>query len=251
MRRVNRKASAYVLKNDILYRVFKGGFCKEIPPPETRESLTKHVHERHGHYGIKRTTAMLYPSYFWHSMGTDIKNFVNKCQLCDRVNTSFNATPKQLSPLPVMRLHYRWGVDLAGPLNPTSQDGNRYVMVLIEHFSKYLDVVPIQAKSAVTTAQVFIERVLCRFGSCAEVVTDGGTEFCGEFDEVLKLSMIDHRKTAPNHPQADKLAERAVQTIKQSLRTFCEDSRTPEQWDKSLPWLTFNYNCSTQASVWY
>ena len=122
-------------------------------------------------------------------------------------------------------------------------------MVLVEHFSKFLDVVPIPGKSAATTAHVFAERVLCRFGSCAEVVTEGGTEFSGEFDELLKLSMIDHRKTAPNHPQADGLAERAVQTIKISLRKFCEASQTPDQWDEGLPWLVFGYNCSTQAST--
>ena len=122
-------------------------------------------------------------------------------------------------------------------------------MVTIEHFTKLMDVTPIADKSAATTAQVFLEKVLCRFGSCAEVITDGGTEFAGEFDELLKMSLIDHRRTAPNHPQADGLAERAVQTIKRALKKFCEESQTPELWDKTMPWLVFGYNCSHQAST--
>lgn len=138
---------------------------------------------------------------------------MGKCELCDRVNASFNAAPKQLTPLPIVGLFYRRGVDLAGPMNPTSSAGNRYVMVLVEHFSKHIEAVPIPDKLAATTARVLVETVLCRFDSCAEVITDGGTEFAGEFDDVLKMALIDHRRTAPNHPQADGLAERAVQTI--------------------------------------
>jgi len=213
-RRVYRRASAFVRKEGVIYRVFKDGICKEVPPPDKREALVKEMHEKMGHFGTKRTSALLFLTYYWHGMSKDVREVVSKCGLCDRVNTSFNAAPKQLTPLPVMGLFYRWGVDLAGPLNPTSSTGNRYVMVLVEHFSKHVEAVPIADKCAATTAQVFAEVVLCKFGSCAEVITDGGTEFSGEFDEVLKMSLIDHRNTAPNHPQADGLAERAVQTIK-------------------------------------
>eukprot|EP00983_Pelagomonas_calceolata_P027858 874119-Pelagomonas_calceolata.AAC.1 len=74
-----------------------------------------------------------------------------------------------------------------------SQSGYKFVMILVEHSTKFVDAVPIPDKSAVTTAQFFLERVLCCFGNCVEVVTDGGTEFAGEFDELLQKNMIDHR----------------------------------------------------------
>ena len=74
------------------------------------------------------------------------------------VNTTFNAIAKQLNSLPILGSFYRWGVDLAGPLNPTSSAGrHKYVMVTIEHFTKLMDVTPIADKSAATTAQVFLE----------------------------------------------------------------------------------------------
>jgi len=102
---------------------------------------------------------------------------------------------------------------------------------------------------AASTAQMFVEALLCRYGSCAEVITDGKTEFAGEFHEVLKITLIDHKRTALNHPQAGGLAERAVQTIERSLMNLCEGSETPEKWDVKMPWLIFGYNCSTQAST--
>ena len=40
-----------------------------------------------------------------------------------------------------------------------------------------------------------------------------------------------------------------MQTIKRALQKFCEESQTPELWDKTMPWLVFGYNCSHQAST--
>ena len=54
-------------------------------------------------------------------------------------------------------------------------------MVMIEHFSKWVEVVAIPTKEFCETARVFRQYVLCRYGAPAEVLTDQGTEFRGEF----------------------------------------------------------------------
>jgi hypothetical protein len=59
------------------------------------------------------------------------------------------------------------------------------------------------------------------FGVPAEVLTDQGEEFEGEFAELLGSLLIDHQITSWNHPQTDGLAERMVQTIKAALRRTC------------------------------
>ena len=54
-------------------------------------------------------------------------------------------------------------------------------MVMIEHFSKWVEVVAIPSKESCETARIFRQYVLCRFGAPAEVLTDQGTKFIGEF----------------------------------------------------------------------
>jgi hypothetical protein len=90
---------------------------------------------------------------------------------------------------------------------------------------------------------------LGRFGASAEVVTDGGSEFKGEFDLQLRRSLIDHRVTSANHPQTDGLAERAVQTMKRALTKLCEAAGQVKDWDLQLPWVCLGYRCSPQAST--
>ena len=78
-------------------------------------------------------------------------------------------------------------------------------------------------KSCETCARVrvFREYVLCRYGAPAQVLTDQGTEFRGEFQEVLDEALIDHRRTSRDYPHADGVAERMVQTFKVALRKAC------------------------------
>ena len=52
-------------------------------------------------------------------------------------------------------------------------------------------------------------------------MTDQGTEFIGEFQELLDEALIDPRRTSRDHLQADGLVERMVQTLKFALRKVC------------------------------
>jgi hypothetical protein len=70
-----------------------------------------------------------------------------------------------------MGLGYRWSLDFAGPL-PLMVQHTRYVLVIVEHFSKWIELVPSPNKSNEEVAYVFLDRVLSHFGAPAEVLTD-------------------------------------------------------------------------------
>jgi hypothetical protein len=110
-----------------------------------------------------------------------------------------------LQPLPIMGLGYRWSLDFAGPL-PVIPRHNKYVLVMIEHFSKWIELVALPDKFSEGAAYSFLDRVLSRFGAPTEVLTDQGREFLGEFQTLCEQAMIDHRTTSRDHPEADGLA---------------------------------------------
>jgi len=143
---------------------------------------------------------------------------------------------------------YRWGVDLCGPFEATSQ-GHRFVMVCVEHFSKHLELVPIPDKEPHTTAAAFAAAVLGRYGSPAEVLTDGGGEWMKEFDQQLLSCMVDHRNTSASHPEANGLTERCVATVKRALAKLCAAQGNKDEWHLHLPWLMLGYNASPQKST--
>jgi hypothetical protein len=123
-------------------------------------------------------------------------------------------------------------------------------MVMIEGFSKQLEVTAIPDKSASTTAYTFAREVLCRYGACAEVVTDQGSEWMDEFHQCLQAAFIDHRTTSANHPSANGQAERTVQSVKRALEKYAalEDGNA-FIWDEYLPHVALGYRVSVQESL--
>jgi hypothetical protein len=85
---------------------------------------------------------------------------------------------------------------------------------MIEHFSKWLELVPLSNRSNEKTTYAFLDMVFNRFGVPVEVLINQGIEFHGEFQELCEKAFIDHRTTSQDHPEADKLAKQIVQMVK-------------------------------------
>ena len=246
--RVQRRAKVYAFVDGQLVRTMADGSRRVVPQPHERERIVQITHQTTGHFGIKRTKHLLYNNYWWAGLEQDVVRVLSECEVCGRVKASFNAASPELQPLPIEGMFYRWGVDLAGPF-VQSKLGNKYVFVAVEYFSKQIEVVPIPDKTAQHTTAAFLSAVLARYGACAEVVTDQGSEFQGEFHALLQQAFIDHRTTSANHPQADGLAERAVQTIKRALTKCVADKLVLDDWDVELQWVALGYRTSKQAST--
>jgi hypothetical protein len=168
--------------------------------------------------------------------------------VCDRVWASFNAPMPQLQPLSIMGLGYRKSLDFAGPL-PVTPRHNKYVLVMIEHFSKWIELVALSDKFSEGATYSFLDRVLSLFGAPTKELKDQGREFLGEFQTLFEQVMIDHYTTSRDHPEADGLAERMVQTVKWGLRKYSLNKGHHGDWDLQLPWIAMGYRFSKQASL--
>jgi predicted small integral membrane protein len=71
--------------------------------------------------------------------------------------------------------------------------GNVYIMIMIEHVSKWVELVALPDKSSHNTNHVFLQHVLSRFRACAKCLIDQGSEFRREFQDLLDHAIINHR----------------------------------------------------------
>ena len=253
VRRINKRCRNYRVDRSAdgterILRVMHNGTTRVVPTPDSREAAVRHAHQLSGHFGVKRTMHLLLQSYWWSGIMKSVEREVNKCEVCNRTKASFNSESAELHPLPICGMFYRWHVDLCGPF-PTTSRGNLYVMVAIESFTKMVCGDALPNKESTSTTYAFEHSVLSKYGACAEVVTDQGTEFQGAFDHMLSRCFIDHRTTSPNHPQANGAAERVVQMFKDCMARLCEDANTSKSWDTHLPYICMGYNSSKQKST--
>jgi hypothetical protein len=76
-------------------------------------------------------------------------------------------------------------LDFSNPLNLTPQH-NRYVLVMIEHFSKWLELVLLLDCKSKGGAYAFLDNMFSRLGALVEVFTNQGMKFRGDFQELCE-----------------------------------------------------------------
>ena len=247
--RIYRRARGYRWMGESVYKLLPTKHMVMVPRRAEREAIALETHRGMGHFGVQRVLDHLQRNYWWRGMGDTVVRIVKSCLSCARVKVGFRESGKELHPLIIQGLGYRWGVDYAGPMAVTNA-GNKWVLVCIEHFTKWVELIPTPSKSAKDTTRAFLHGVLTRFGAPGEILTDQGNEFKGEFQTLLAKHEITHRLASREHPQSDGLAERMVQTMKRALRK-CLCDGGGEQWDELLPYIAMGYRMSTQKSVGY
>ena len=142
----------------------------------------------------------------------------------------------------------RLGMDLQGPW-PTSDSGNKYILVVQDYYSKWVEMFAIPDKTAQTVAEILVSEVFTRYGLCCRLHSDQGMEFESSLThELCRLWGVKKTRTSPFAPWSNGMVERSNQTIKSILKTACEDMYRID-WDKKLPYIRMALNNTTHATT--
>ena len=111
---------------------------------------------------------------------------------------------------------HRWkrvAMDLLDMSIPFAK-GNRYVLVMVDCFSRWTEACPLPDKTAISVADAFFSNIVCRFGMPSVIHLDQGREFENKEMHKLCLLGISHKtKTTPYDPESDGLVERFNRTL--------------------------------------
>ena len=217
----------------------ESGHPRLLVPPCFQQEIVRQVHDL-GHFGRGRTYKTVQKSYYWPGMPRTVKETVRACQICQRYKKT---RPIQRDKVPFPRTDRLKTVhiDIVGPL-PRSSNDRRYVLTMMDRFSRWFEAVPLNDITAAEVAEKFYRNWICRFGAPDILVSDQGTQFESSlFNEVLRRLGIDRRRIAPYHPQANGLIERAHSTFKNSLKCIADKVQC---WEKALPTALLAMRCA-------
>ena len=121
-------------------------------------------------------------------------------------------------------------LDQIGPLTKDAH-GNDYILVIIDAFSRWIELFPTMSTTAVETASVILNHI-GRFGTPEVIHTDLITE-------LTRLCGIDHSFATAYSSEENGIVERANQEVLRHLRALLFDSRVSSVirslW-KAGPW---------------
>ncbi len=165
--------------------------------------------------------------------------FIKKCPQCSscRITSPMGSAKLQNYPAltPIDRLH----LDVLGPF-PESKSGNRYILVIIDQFTRWVEAFPIPEQGAETTAKRLVFDFISSFGVPLEIHTNQGRNFESSlFKEVCRLLQVTKTRTTTYHPASNGQVERFNRTLLKMIQCYVDQSQ--RNWDEHLPLLTAAY----------
>ena len=98
-----------------------------------------------------------------------------------------------------MDIFERWGIDIVGPL-PLTQQGNKYIIVAVDYFTRWPEARPLKIATAVTAADFIYEEIICRFGTPKVIQSDHRMQFVNKvIKELTAKFQIKHNLFSPYH----------------------------------------------------
>lgn len=138
-------------------------------------------------------------------------------------------------------------MDILGPL-PITFSGNKYLLVIVDCFTKWVEAFPLKNIKAKTVSEVFLNQVISRHGVPLEVHTDQGRNFESSlFRELSQILGIKKTRTTALHPQSDGQVERQHQTILNYLAKFVSENQ--RDWDRWIPLYLLAYRSSKHETT--
>ena len=219
------------------------GSARPIVPEGWRRRIFDTVHAL-AHPGARTTKRLVSAKFVWHGLNKQVTDWARTCLSCQRakIQTHVKAPLQTFAPTSHRFEHVH--IDLVGPL-PESQ-GYKYLLTIIDRFTRWPEAVPIKDIETITVAKAFNQNWVARFGVPRRMTSDRGSQFTSDvWKAMTNLLGIELHPSTAYHPQANGLVERLHRTLKTSLKARL----TGPHWISELPWVLLGHRTTPKEDL--
>ena len=142
----------------------------------------------------EKTTSykILLLGYYWPYIFKDGKEYVKRCDRCQRMGNPIPLDEIPLQPHVLVEPLKKWTIDFVGPINPPSKK-KRYILVCTYYVTKWEEPKPLLFANENVVVTFLFEDILTHFGVPREIVTDQGTQFTSKLvQKIMEKYKIKH-----------------------------------------------------------
>ena len=95
---------------------------------------------------------------------------VQRCDTCQRMTKKVKTVTPELHPVPAVFTWYHLGIDFVGPLAHKSNQGNSFILTIVDYFSKFVQAIPCKNKEASTVCEALFQVCILCLRKCNALV---------------------------------------------------------------------------------
>jgi len=193
------------LSDGLLYRLWEtpsgDSVIKQLVLPKAlRPEVLQQLHSTPtaGHLGVTKTLGRVRERFYWVNCRQDVQDW---CQICDTCAKKRGPQKKVRAPMgqynvgsPMERL----ALDVLGPL-PLTEDGNKYILIVADYFTKWVEAYPLPNQEAPTVAEVLVKEYVCHFGVPLLLHSDIKEETLSQLCSKECANCLVFRRPEPHH----------------------------------------------------
>ena len=203
------------------------------------------------HMGYARVYQQIWKRFFWVTMVADIRDWLRSCDNCQHYKVGINREAREPVQDPMGEPLDRVAMDLAElPITPR---GNKYLLVVQDYFSKYIELFALPTKESRPIAELLHDQYFTRYGVPLKLYSDKGREFdnalMAEFCEMWKIK---RQTTCGYNPAANGMVERSNRTVKNLISQYdLNTSLDITDWDLKLSAVRGAFNNTVHSVTGY
>ncbi len=212
-----------------------------------REELLKHHHNDSlaKHFDADKISELLNCKYYWKSMIKNVKEYINTCDICQRVKMKRHLSYDELRSL--SRLTNSWKEITMNFITDLSSSKWKQVvydsiLVIVDYYMKmtrYLSTK--KTLTVIKLAELFFEKIALRYETSSDIVIDRDSLFISAFwSKICYHVKVKRWLSIAFHLQTDDQTERQNQTLKHYLRVYCFEKQ--DDWATLLLIVEFVYH---------
>jgi len=240
----NNKETKWKILNNIVYTQKDKIW---IPEENTRKIIT-HIHELLCHAGVKKVHEYISRKFDMTNRKEKIKEIVQSCENCQKRKVLTTKTKEKVVKSKPTSLFETIHIDFCGPFN-TSFGRQKYIMAIIDQFSKYIMLTAVPDQGERTVAKTLKNKWILKFGAPKIIMCDCGRSFesklVKELAENCKSKIL---FSSPYHHSSNGQIERQFRTIRDAIHISLKDKKGRD-WTEILPEVEFMINGTVQSTI--
>ena len=206
-----------------------------VLPESYRVKVLELGHERNGHLGAEKVSAMISRYFVWPEMAKDIVTHCGSCRVC-QVRSKHKSRRAPMVEWAILTEPFEAiAIDLVGPL-PKGKGGCQYLLTYVCLATRWPEAVPLRGITAKAVCDG-LWSIFSRTSIPEVILSDQGSQFCGKVvKQLCEMLGIEKIRTSPYHPESNGTVERMHGTFKAILGKCISDK---VDWVSQISFVLF------------